>query len=729
MATMITNLRTYIFPKSGSKLGTIKGVFLPNILQMIGVILFMRLGWVLGHVGMFNMSMIITLSSSLLFVTALSLTAIISNMKVEGGGAYYLISRILGIEFGSAIGILITIAQHASIALCVSGFSVSLKEFFPHIPITFLEVGTLCLLAFVSYTSTSLAVKMQLIIAAILFTSIGSVFFGMKPDYNLPTTTTPAIEMGFWLAFSMFFPATTGIEAGMSMSGDLKNPKRSLPVGTIASVITAYFLYLNLAIFLSRNVSSELLTAYPMILYYVSKMGMLVILGIWGATLSSALGSIMGAPRIIQAIASDGIFPSFLAKGHGPLNQPRIATLMVFCTSMVLTIFTNINQIIPIMSMICLVLYGLINFVAFFEEFIKNPSWRPTFKVPWYISLCGSLSCFIVMVMINPGATCIVIALVILLCIWTSRRKVNGNWDDIRFSLYSYLVNRGAKRLAAMKPNAKSWRPNIITFFSPNQLYPNLINFSNILDQGKGFLTFATQLGEKEAYSEILRSHHVDGYVHIGREQETIHALQQTIHDYGLGPLRPNTVIFSLHSPILKEVQMTNILKQKNKNLIFLNDDSNNLRLYRENALTPKKINLWWRGDYQKNFEFCLALSHIMQSSPAFADATIRIQSIIPSEEKEKQLTAIYDRAQKRMRLRNLLFKPIIDPDVHFFANFEKASADADFTYIGLRHQQEGESDDAYEGYINNLIQGTAQVENIAYVLAGEEMNFTKIFT
>ena len=184
------------------KLGAIKGVFVPNILQMIGVILFMRLSWILGHVGMSKMGLIIGVSSTILFITSLSMTAILSNMKIEGGGAYYLISRTLGIDFGSAIGILMCCSQLTSIALSVSGFSLSLHQFLPTLSLPMIKAVTLFVLMCISFISTDFALKTQIIIFVTLFASISSIFLG--GSHNMPLTLEPVMtttSLGFWAGF------------------------------------------------------------------------------------------------------------------------------------------------------------------------------------------------------------------------------------------------------------------------------------------------------------------------------------------------------------------------------------------------------------------------------------------------------------------------------------------------------------------------------------------------
>jgi len=223
------------------------------------------------------MSIIITLSALLLFVAGMSLSAIVSNMKMSGGGAYYLISRALGIEFGSALGILSCISQLCSISLCVTGFSLSLYEFFPLASLPLLKAVTLTALILISYFSTEFALKTQIFIFMGLAVSIGAIFLGSRPPLETLQPLSDTTALTFWGCFAMFFPAMTGIESGMSMSGDLRNPARSLPIGTLGAIALVYVVYLSIAIFLSSFVAPELLRSYPFILYYTSKVGYLII--------------------------------------------------------------------------------------------------------------------------------------------------------------------------------------------------------------------------------------------------------------------------------------------------------------------------------------------------------------------------------------------------------------------------------------------------------------------
>jgi len=786
----LSSATTLKFPAPSAKFGTLKGVFIPNVVQMIGVILFMRLGWVLGHVGIVQMSSIICLSTLLLLITGFSLTAIVSNMRMRGGGAYYLISRALGIKFGSAIGILMCISQYCVIALCTTGFALSVYEFFPWVSLWMLKSVTLVVLVLISYFSTNLALKTQLFIFVVLATAIGAIFLGScpAPDSLETLETTP---LTFWMAFAMFFPAMTGIESGMSMSGDLKNPSRSIPLGTVSAIAVVFLTYQGLALFMSSHIAAPLLKSYPLILFYTSRVKYLIIIGIWASTLSSVLGSILGGPRVLQAIAKDGILPKFLAKGYGPTNEPRTATLVTFILSIVLTLATDINQIIPMLTMSCLVSYGLLNFIAFFESFMQNPSWRPSIKIPSFLALSGCIGCFMAMFMINPGATFIVLLSVSILCIWASSRKIKGNWDDLRHSLFSFFVHKGTFTLSNLERSAKSWRPHILMILKGSSFNKNLAFFAHALNQDRGFLTIGASVAEKEQtenlqkdLKEALHAFKITSHIHINQSPNTVYGTSQIIKNYGFGLLKPNTIILPVPDKLYRNnlknrefgkempqnfcseretiakrqdlsenrnfeemptppktdssgcfgieihsfIQMLLDTHRQEKNIVLLKEDPQKDYLYTDPSRKNKQINLWWRGKYPGNFELCLALAYLLQQSKLWPKSSICIKMMTKNEEQKAKLSMQFHKYKEKLRIKNLEFSVLVDPNQDFFPNLLTHSHDASLTCLGLKKPDATTTVEEYTDYYLKLQEQVKGLNNIAYVLCGEKVKFRKIF-
>ena len=252
--------------------------------------------------------------------TGLSVSSIATDKKVKAGGTYYIISRSLGLPIGGTLGLALFVGLSFSVSLYLIGFAESFLGFwgFP-INIDNIRIaGSIILLTvtIITFISTSLAVKTQYLIMAAIFISLLSIFFGkhdytpIEPHFFSSDSTVPLMVL-----FGIFFPAVTGFEAGVSMSGDLKDPKKAIPRGTILAIGIGLVVYIILAFFLSYTVDADLLANDPNVLLNISLVPQLVIAGIWGATLSSALGSILAAPRILQATAIDKITPKFFARG------------------------------------------------------------------------------------------------------------------------------------------------------------------------------------------------------------------------------------------------------------------------------------------------------------------------------------------------------------------------------------------------------------------------------
>ena len=280
-------------------LGTFGGVFTPSILTILGVIMYLRFGWVVGHVGLTGTLLIVTMATAITFLTSLSIASIATDQKVKTGGAYYMISRSLGIESGGAIGISLYFAQALSVALYTVGFAESIVQVFPQFDEKLLGVITTIIVAAIALGSAKAAIKAQYVIMVGIVISLISLFFGSAIDTEVISSVDPASKSpGFWVVFAVFFPAVTGIMAGVNMSGDLKNPKKSIPKGTFLAISVGYLIYMILPIILANRAPVEALINDPLIMRKMSFWGDSILIGVWGATLSSAIGSMLGAPRV-----------------------------------------------------------------------------------------------------------------------------------------------------------------------------------------------------------------------------------------------------------------------------------------------------------------------------------------------------------------------------------------------------------------------------------------------
>jgi solute carrier family 12 (sodium/potassium/chloride transporter), member 2 len=380
----------------GAGLGTFGGVFTPSVLTILGVIMYLRFGWVVGNVGLIGTLVIVTLATSITFITALSIASIATDRQVRAGGAYYMISRSLGIETGGAVGIPLFFAQAISVALYTVGFAESLVAVFPRLSMLWTGVVTTILIALLALKSARLAIRAQYFIMAAIAVSLVSFVLGSPVEETTIQLTgaAPRLSEGFWVVFAVFFPAVTGIMAGVNLSGDLRDARRAIPVGTLAAVGTGYVIYMTLPIFLSLRADAVTLIEDPMIMRRMALWGDAILLGVWGATLSSAMGSMLGAPRVLQALARDGVLPGalrFLGRGRIGDDMPRNGTLLTLAVAVAAVLLGDLNVIAPVLSMFFLATYLVLNVAAAIEGALGSPSYRPSFRVHWAFSLAGAM--------------------------------------------------------------------------------------------------------------------------------------------------------------------------------------------------------------------------------------------------------------------------------------------------------------------------------------------------
>ncbi|MEM9927845.1 MAG: amino acid permease, partial [Cyanobacteria bacterium P01_D01_bin.50] len=460
--------------KTKSKgLGTFGGVYTPSILTILGVIMYLRFGWVVGNVGLVGSLIIVTLATSITFLTSLSVCAIATDKVVRVGGAYYMISRCLGIEVGGAVGISLYFAQALSIALYTIGFAESVVQSFGNLNQTYVALITTILVAVLALTSAQVAVKAQYIImGAIVLSLVSLAFGGAMPDVTPQAWDIPSDGKPFWEVFAVFFPAVTGIMSGVSMSGDLCKPSRAIPRGTLAAVVTGYLVYMILPLIIAMRADTATLIGVPLAMKMMSLWGPAILLGVWGATLSSALGSILAAPRVLQALARDRILPrwmSILGRGSGENDEPRVGTWVTLGVAIAGVCIGDLNLIAPVLTMFFLSTYLVLNISASIEGLLKSPSFRPSFKVHWVLSLLGGIGCLGVMFLINPVATIVAAAIVLGIFFWLKQRELNTTWGDVRQGIWMALLRTGVFQISNVE-DPKNWRPNILVFSgSPNK--------------------------------------------------------------------------------------------------------------------------------------------------------------------------------------------------------------------------------------------------------------------
>ncbi|KAF8360024.1 hypothetical protein PRIPAC_95019, partial [Pristionchus pacificus] len=612
-------------PKEQKKFGWIEGVFIRCLQNIIGVILFIRISWVTAHCGILLGSLLILLASSVTIVTTLSLSAICTNGEVKGGGLYYLISRTLGPEFGGSIGIMFAFGNAASGALYLVGMSETIVGILNATGIVIVDGGIndirivavvmafilkSIILAGISFESLLQKLMLFPMAVSILGFLAGSIL-PISPDqalkgatgWNLSTISSnifPRFEhgQGFFSVFAVYFPAATGIMAGANISGDLKNPQTAIPKGTMLAIIASTLIYLTVlivsgSIFVrdadgispalsfpsidAMSCAANATCPYGLYNYYqvmatISIMPSLIIIGMLSSTFSSALVSMVSAPKILQAVSTDKLFPriSGLAKEYGRDRAPRRAYALTFIITVLMAGIGDLNSIAPIISNFFLAAYTLVNYSCFDASFSGSPGFRPAFKYySMYLSLFGALFCIVIMFTMNWVTALITTTVFMMIFGFLKYRKPDVNWGSSMHANNYKQTLQGMHRLAKADEHVKNYRPQILVLSSPSS--PHLPIFAHSITRGASLIISAT-------VDELAPSHRTHSHLRVWMDEERrrlraagvrafplamsseggwssgVKAMMQTV---GLGRLVPNIVLIGLKTDWIQQNEKT----------------------------------------------------------------------------------------------------------------------------------------------------------------------------
>ncbi|TVQ15036.1 MAG: AAA family ATPase [Bacteroidetes bacterium] len=616
------------------KFGALSGVFTPSLLTILGVIMYLRLPWIVGQAGLWATIGIIVVAHIISFTTGLSVASIATDKKVETGGSYYIISRSLGLPIGGTLGLALFAGLSFSISLYLIGFAeVFLGYFGFEVTINNIRIAgsiALLLLTVLTFISTSLAIKAQYIILTALALSLVSIFFGQgNQGPSEPLFASMSGSLPWITLFAIFFPAVTGFEAGVSMSGDLKDPRKNIPAGTIAAVLVGLVIYLGLAFFFSYMVDRDLLVNDSSVLFNISLVPQLVLAGMLGATLSSALGSILGAPRILQATAIDRITPARLGKGYGASNEPRNALLFTFVIALAGILIGELNVIARIVTIFFIITYGFLNITYAIESW-AGTDFRPSFRIPGFISIIGAVTCIVVMIQLDIvaliGASLVLMGLFLFL----KNKELTLQTGDTWNSVWASIVKTGLGKLTLGNKEPRNWRPNIILFSGGAKHRPYLINVAKALVGKLGIFTnfeLVENKDEKTLFSkeqqiieeEATERKGVFTRKHVCRD--VYEGMESIAKIYGFSGFEPNTILMGWPRNSRKPEAFVNMVKKFKKldySQIFLNYDKT------FDFGKKRRIDLWWSGK-GRNISFALTLLRFISSSQSWRTAQIRI--------------------------------------------------------------------------------------------------------
>ncbi len=720
------------------KFGTFLGVYTPSVLTILGLIMYLRFGWVLGNIGLGLTILIVLMASSITFITALSASAIATNMRVGVGGEYYIISRSLGLELGGAIGIPLYLCRTLSITFYSFGLAEVIAMFWPvslgvmpdHM-IQIITVFIIVIITMISGKSAGLVLKLQIpiliaVVVSLLALIIGVFSEGLQAPEMVATYRTA--PKGFWYVFAVFFPAVTGFTAGIGMSGDLKNPRKSIPKGTILAVATGTLVYLLIPILLSITTKikpEELASLGVKTWNKVAFLGaVLVVAGIFGAILSSAFGSVLGGPRVLQSLAQDKLVPRFLAK-LSKTGQPTLATWVSGIIALAAVALGGLNAVAQFVTILFLTLYVMINFSAAIEKLTSDTSFRPKINVPWYISLIGSLGAIVVMFLISPIACIVGIALEFILY-WVLRERVmKKQWGDVRAGFWGTVARFALLKLKHHENDPRNWRPHILIFAGDVEKRLYLIYLANYFNQGRGILTvcklvigklISDELNIQEETQKMdayLENEGISAFSEVDAVPEFETGVISITQANGIAGLQSNTVIIGWSDKKDRMISCLRIFRVISK----LRRSSILIRINEFSPYTSKKrIDIWWRGKHS-NGDLMLLLAYLLNLNNNWERAKIVIQTIIVEETDVEFMHNILEKMIQDIRI-EAEPKVIVKPrDKSVTEIIHEYSKDADIVFMGFNLPEPGGESD-YSDRLDELSHG---LKTTVFVLNGEE--------
>jgi potassium/chloride transporter 4/5/6 len=708
------------------KLGTFLGVYTPTILTILGVIMYLRFGWLVGHLGLGRVLPIVLLANLITLITTLSFSAVATNSQIGAGGAYHIISRSLGIEIGAAIGLPLFLSQVFSVTLYAFGLAESLRIVWPDLPLQVLTLVIICAVTALAVLGADKALKAQLPLLGLVALSLVMLAIGAwrrASGAAIPLHAGSG-EVAFWAGFAIFFPAVTGVMAGLGLSGDLRDPGRSLPRGSLAAVLTGLAVYLLVPVLLAVGASSDDLRADPLIWTRIAVLGpFLVLPGLWAAIFSSAVGSILGAPRTLQALARDGLAPRLLA----PVRDGRGGLLPALLVSLVLALSAvflgDLNAVASVVTMFFLTVYAMVNLVAAFEALSGDPSWRPKLRVPWPVSLAGGLGCLAVMLLINPLIGLIALVAETVLWLAFSRKEHQARWGDARRGLYESLIRWALIHLDRHPMSSRNWRPHVLVFVEDIEYELDLVRFGDWFSQGRGLVTVCKLEVEdpsreqpelavtRERIQRILAAEGLVAFPEVDLARDLVDGIVDVAQANGMAGISSNTVLLGWPEDPTLQVAFLRALRRLealHKSLLFARIRPR--LLYRRSGV-ERTVDIWW-GGLQRNGDLMLLLTYLLTRNPPWRQARVRIMSLATTEVMKGQTERMLAQLLPQIRIQADVHVLLKEPEASVAEVIQRESAEAELVLLGLATPKPGEE----EAYAQRLEALVGELPNVFFI-------------
>lgn len=708
-------------------------VFFTAISTILGAILFLRFGFAVGELGFWGVILIVLLGHVVTIPTALAISEIATNKRVEGGGEYFIISRSFGLNIGATIGMALFMSQAISVAFYVIAFTESFEFFFNYmkeahnlyLPRQVISVPIMLLLSLlILKKGANLGVKALYFVVAILAVSLILFFLGKtsyadSTGFNFMDTELRNFD-NFFVVFAIIFPAFTGMTAGVGLSGDLKNPGRSIPIGTTVATLSGMVIYFFIAYKLASSASPEDLVNNQFVMGDVAIWGAVMIpIGLAASTISSALGSVMVAPRTLQALASDKSFPlqginRWLSGSRKKDDEPVKASLITCVIAMIFVIVGDVNAVAEIISMFFMVTYGSLSLISFLNHFGSSPSYRPSFKSRWYISLIGFIASVWIMFKINTPYAIAAIILMSLIYVYINSYHKNRKGLVSIFANSIFQINRNLQvylQKQSDKKEYEEWRPSAICISKNSFERDNAFRLLNWISYKYGFGTYL---------------HRIEGYYSKSTHAQSVKEKQKLIKNVGTNNyVYIDTIISpSYTSAIAQAIQIPGIAGMENNMVIFefdkeekegLKDIIDNFKLVNAGnfdvcilASSSKPmyykngIHVWIKNADDENGNLMILLSFIILGHPDWKKGNIKIFDICKQDEADdvrKRMQELLNSGRLPITRQNIEII-IQEEDVSSKKIINEYSQDAALTFIGFREEMiTHEEAKIFEGY------------------------------
>lgn len=739
---------------SRAKLGGfgVAAVFWTTLSTILGAILFLRMGYAVGNLGLIGCVLVILLGHLVTIPAALAIAEIATNQKVAGGGVYYVLSRSFGMTIGGSIGIALYLSQAISMAFYVIAFAEAFRPLleqaalrWPLVPVdarlvTVPAIGLLW--AVLRLRGARLGLSTLYLVAGTLLVSLVFFFAGgdgaFLPGFDRAVARVDSPDP-FFRVFAICFPAFTGLTAGVGLSGDLRDPKRAIPLGTLTAVACGLVIYLLVVVKLSAAADPIALASDPMVMARIAIWAPIIPIGLACATLSSALGSALVAPRTLQAIAADQVLPDgrlsrWLRKLRAKDKEPQNAVALTTLIALAFVTVGDIDSVAQVITMFFLVTYGAICSVSLLERFAGDPTYRPAFRSRWYVSFFGALAALFFMFQISTLYA--LLSIVSLLALYGLVRSTQrGHMEPAEllrgtlFQLSRWIQLRTQRSIRVGREGA--WRPSAVCLSEATFRRRGAIDFLRWISHRHGFATYI---------------HYVPGFLSRQTYDEARASLQRVVALVDMAD--SNVIVDTMVSPsytsaFTQLIQLPSSSGMENNLVVFEYEKAEpeelapaveHLQLAAATGfdvvvlgLSPRgfgarrAIHLWLpSGDYGAA-NLMILLAYVIANHPDWSRAELKIFDVVSANERdsrEEELRELVRSGRLAISQRNV---EVIVPEngVERRQIINDWSRDADLTLVGIRREAARRGGAAaFEGY--------DEIGNVAFVIGVSDVEIER---